>query len=193
MINTINFKNISILLSAIDNTNDVGFFQNNLLCYFLRTGDNKCFSKEVRKIIKKVNFDELLIDVQAALVLHDSAKSLIKSNMFKIYNSNYWNLLYSGMPSTSDNYVEFIKQYKNNFNEVISSNSPTFSMIIYACLEETLLYAKRVSNSNISDKELFREYISAMSIPSAILLEKEKLSENKTGLFKKLQKSKRRS
>ncbi len=190
MTNRINFKNISALLDAVDETNDVGFFQKNFLCYFLRTGDTKCFSKEARKIIKKVNFEELLIDVQATLMLHDSIKCLIKGDMYKMYSSNYWELLYSNMPSTIDNYDGFVEQYKNNFNELVSSECPAFNMIIYTCLEDTLLYVRKVFNSNINDKELIWEYISAMRIPNVILSEKEKLSENKKGLFKKLQKTK---
>ena len=190
MANRINFKNISVLLDAIDETNDVGFFQKNLLCYFLSTGDTKCFSKEARKTIKKVNFEELLIDVQAALMFHDSITSLIKNDICKMYSSNYWKLLYSNMPSTIDNYDNFVEQYKNNFNELISSECPTFNMIIYTCLEETLLHVMKVFNSSTNDKELIWAYISAMRIPNVILSEKEKLSKNKKSLFKKLQKTK---
>ena len=190
MTTNINFKNISVLLDAVDETNDVGFFQKNFLCYFLSTGDTKCFSKEVRKAIRKINFEELLIDVQAALMLHDSIKSLIKNDICKMYSSNYWELLYSNMPSTIDNYDNFVKQYKNNFNELISKNCPAFNMIIYTCLEETLLYVRKVFNSNINDKELVWEYISAMRIPNVILSEKEQISEKKKSLFKKLQKTK---
>ena len=79
MTNRINFKNISALLDAVDETNDVGFFQKNFLCYFLRTGDTKCFSKEARKIIKKVNFEELLkmICVKCIVVIIGSYYILI--------------------------------------------------------------------------------------------------------------------
>ena len=94
------------------------------------------------------------------------------------------------MPSTIDNYDGFVEQYKNNFNELVSSECPAFNMIIYTCLEDTLLYVRKVFNSNINDKELIWEYVSAMRIPNVILSEKEKLSGNKKGLFKKLQKTK---
>mgnify|MGYP004542609453 FL=1 len=123
-------------------------------------------------------------------MLHDSVKCLIEDDMCKMYSSNYWKLLYSNMPSTIDNYDGFVEQYRNNFNELIASECPTFNMIIYTCLEDTLLYVRKVFNSNINDKELIWEYISAMRIPNVILSEKEKLTENKKGLFKKLQKTK---
>lgn len=192
MLNTINFENIILLLETIDINDDISFFSSNLLCYFLRTGDYKCFQKEARKIIKKVNFDELLIDIQATLMLHDSIKSLISNNKYESYNTNYWSLLYSNMPSTSDNYAEFIKQYKKNFNEVLMANSPIFSIIIYSCLEETLAYIDKNINCNFENKKSMIEYINAMKIPSIVLMEKENLGNDKKSAFKLLQKNKGR-
>lgn len=183
-LNKINFNNIVVFLNAVDITNNDKVFYsikaNEFICYYLSTGDNKCFSKSARKLIKKINFDELLIDIQATLLLHDTISELANTPLVRMAKSPYWNLLYKDMPSTIEGYDNFIQKYKQNFNTIVTKQVSYANEIIYDFLFDTLNYINKLLNSHsMIESEKLLEYKKAMIIPTILLEEKNNIEKSK--------------
>lgn len=189
----INVDNIEKLLYAIDETNQNSFanmsYPNNFLCYFLKTGDYNCFSFKARRVMKKVNYEELLIDIKAMLVLCDNISSLdsCKESAIKICNSNYNELLHYKQTDIIEKPFELAKQYEDNLNCIIGNNLASADTLIYVFLYMTLLFLKKMNYElSVSDySKKYIEYLNAKKISEVILLEKSNLSQKKLNKVKK--------
>ncbi len=179
----INFYNIEMLLQAVDITNDERFAkklnQNNFLCYFLRTGDYKCFTPNGRKQLKKVNFKELLIDIQSTLLLFDGLKSLesYKYSVVNMYNSNYFKILHSNLPTLENGYLDYVQKYQQNLNIIIENNLADADSLIYIFLSRVLAFISNMDYEYtcLNDNTKYLDYNSAIKTSEIVLLEKNNL------------------
>lgn len=176
----INFGNISSFLTAIYLTNcdSKSCIPNDFVCYYLMTGKTNCFSKRARKIMNNINHDELIIDIQAALLLHDGISELLKKDqsIIDIHSSNYREYLYKGINTSLDaNFHEFVPKFKENFNVVVCSNRFSINIIIDEFLTSTLNYVNKLFTLYLDDKKKHDEYNSVMAFVIPVLESKEEI------------------